>query len=62
MYKKTLLVKVWRMPSHLLQHPNKGFYSSMSNLDIQGNSRVDELARKATLQFSVPLNVSAEYI
>ncbi len=34
----------------------------MSNLDIQGNAHADELAGKAAVRFSVPLNVSATYL
>ena len=58
-FDKALLLTVRWMPSHLLEEPEKGVYSCMSNLDILGNDRADKLAVSAAKQACVSVDVSA---
>ncbi len=61
-YKNMLLVSVRWMPSHLLEKPDKGVYSCMSNLDILGNARADTLAGEAAAEAQLPKYVTTEYL
>ncbi len=58
-YDKAIQLSVRWMPSHLLEKPEKGVFSGMSNLDILGNDHADKLAVSAAKQACVTLDVSA---
>ncbi len=59
MFDKARILTVRWMPSHLLEKPEKGDYSCVSNLDILGNEHADKLAVSAAKQACVTLDVSA---
>ena len=62
LYHKSIALQVRWMPSHLKQHPTKGVLSCVNQEDIEGNHQADQLAGKAAIISSLPLNISANVL